>query len=150
MGRKKESGLRKRSGVWHIEKTVFGTRLYKSANTSDRREAEKFLAHEIEKLRLTQLYGVRPKRTFQEAAEKYLTENRHKRSIEEDVRQVALLKPYIGEYDLDKINMLCLQPFIEARQQQQVKNRTINYSLQVLRHILKLASQEWMDESNLT
>jgi integrase len=68
----------------------------------------------------------------------------------DDVRQVALLKPYIGQCNLDKVNMLCLQPFIEARQQQKVKNRTINYSLQVLRRILKLASQEWMDESNLT
>ncbi len=150
MGRKKESGLRKRSGVWHIEKTVFGTRLYKSTNTSDRREAEKFLAHEVEKLRLTQLYGVRPRRTFQEAAEKYLAENQHKRSIHEDARQVALLKPYIGQCELDKVNMFILQPFITERQQQKVKNRTINYSLQVLRRILKLASQEWMDESNLT
>ena len=46
--------------------------------------------------------------------------------------------------------MLQLQPFIAARQQQGVKNRTINYALQVTRRILKLACQEWVDESNLT
>lgn len=150
MGRKKESGLRKRSGIWHIEKTVWGTRLFKSTGTADRREAERFLAHEIEKLRLTQLYGVRPKRTFEEAAEKYLAEKRDKRSIEDDRNQIALLLPYIGRYDLDKINMLSLQPFITDRKGQKVKNRTINYSLEVLRHILNLASEEWIDESNLT
>jgi integrase len=150
MGRKKESGLRKRSGVWHIEKTVLGTRLFKSTGTSDRREAEKYLAHEIEKLRLMQLYGMRPKRTFEEATEKYLAEKQDKRSIEDDKHQVELLLPYIGQYDLDKVNMLSLQPFIADRKGQKVKNRTINYSLEVVRHILNLASEEWIDESNLT
>ena len=39
MGRKKQpalSGLRERKGVWHIEKTVFGTRLYESTGTGNR------------------------------------------------------------------------------------------------------------------
>ena len=46
--------------------------------------------------------------------------------------------------------MLSLQAFIANRQQQGVKNRTINYSLQVLRRILKLAADEWIDESNMS
>ena len=93
MGRKKESGLRKRNGVWHIEKTIFGKRLYGSAGTSNRKEAEKYLAHEVEKLRLKQLYGMRTERTFTEAAEKYLTEYQHKRSIAEDINQVSSTNP---------------------------------------------------------
>jgi integrase len=108
------------------------------------------LAHRIEQIRLNQLYGVRPQRTFDEAATKYLAENQHKRSIDDEVDQIAHLKPYIGHCPLDKLNMLQLQPFIVARQQQGVKNRTINYALQVSRRILKLACQEWVDESNLT
>jgi integrase len=153
MGRKKQAampGLRQRNGVWHIEKIVFGTRLYESTGTSHRREAEQYLAHRIEQLRLNQLYGVRPQRTFDEAATKYLAENQHKRSIDDEVDQIAHLKPYIGHCPLDKLNMLQLQPFIAARQQQGVKNRTVNYALQVTRRILKLACDEWVDESNLT
>ena len=153
MGRKKQpalSGLRERKGVWHIEKIVFGTRLYRVRVQSNRREAERYLAHRIEQIRLNQLYGVRPQRTFDEAAAKYLAENQHKRSIDDDVDQIAHLKPYIGHCLLDKLNMLQLQPFIAARQRQGVKNRTINYALQVTRRILKLACQEWVDESNLT
>jgi hypothetical protein len=131
MGRKKQpalSGLRERKGVWHIEKIVFGTRLYESTGTSNRREAERYLAHRIEQIRLNQLYGVRPQRIFDEAAVKYLAENQHKRSIDDDVDQIVHLKPYIGHCPLDKLNMLQLQSFIAARQRQGVKNRTINYS----------------------
>jgi integrase len=153
MGRKKQkalSGLRKRSGIWHIEKTVFGTTIYESTGSSDRQEAEKYLAHRMEQLRLNQVYGVRTQRTFDEAAAKYLEENQHKRSIGEDADHIALLKPYIGQCALDKLNRLHLQPFITARRQQGVKNRTINYSLQVARQILNRAAKEWIDESNLT
>ena len=93
---------------------------------------------------------MRPQRTFDEAAAKYLMENQHKATIDHDVTQIGLLKPYIGCCPLDKVNILQLQPFITARQRQGVKNRTINYALQVTRRILKLASQEWIDDSNLT
>ena len=44
-----------------------------------------------------------------------------------------------------------LQPFIEASQElKDVKNRTINYALQTVRHILNLASGEWIDEYGMT
>ena len=43
-----------------------------------------------------------------------------------------------------------LQGFIQARQKEGVKNRTINYALQTVRHILNLAATEWRDEYGLT
>ena len=43
-----------------------------------------------------------------------------------------------------------LQNFIQHRKAQGVKSRTINYALQVVRHILNLASGEWMDEHGMT
>jgi hypothetical protein len=39
--------------------------------------------------------------------------------------------------------------FIAVRRKQGVKNRTINYGLQVVRHILNLATSDWMDEHGL-
>lgn len=153
MGCKKRnalSGLRKRNGVWHIEKTVSGTRLFESTGTGDRKQAEQYLIHRLEQIRLGQIYGTRPTHTFEEAATKYLAENRQKRTITEDVRHLEQIKPYIGQIDISKINMLYLQPYITARQREGVKNRTINYALEIVRRILNLASQEWVGEFNLT
>ena len=43
-----------------------------------------------------------------------------------------------------------LQAFIENRKDAGWKKRTINYALQVVRHVLNLAAGEWMDEHGLT
>ncbi len=43
-----------------------------------------------------------------------------------------------------------LKRYIKERKLEGVKNRTINCGLQVVRHILKLAEQEWKDEYNLS
>jgi integrase len=153
MGRKKTKtipGLRFRGGVWHIEKTVLGKRLFESTGTDDLKEAQRRLIFRLDQIRQAEVYGVRPRRTFAEAATKYLTENQHKRSIEKDGSYIEQLKPYIGERELDMIHMGCLQVFIETKRGQGVKNRTINYALQIVRRILNLASKEWVDDSNLT
>ena len=65
MGRKRPPGLVKRGGVWHIQKEIKGYgRLRESCRTDRLEEAEKFLAHRIDEIRLAVLYGVRPTRTF--------------------------------------------------------------------------------------
>jgi len=143
-------GLRKRNGVWHIDKKVFGKRICETTFTSSLNEAENFLAHRIEEIRQAKQYGIRPKRTFLEAATKYLRENQHKASLNKDAEQIKLLAPFIGELDLAAIHIGRLQEFIACRKRDGVKNRTVNYSLQVTRCILNLAAGEWMDENGLT
>jgi hypothetical protein len=76
MGRKKSPGLFKRGEYWHIDKAVFGCRIRESTGTSSLEEAEKYLAKRIEEVRQASVFGVRPKRTFMEAAIKFLDENR--------------------------------------------------------------------------
>ena len=39
----------------------------------------------MEQVRQAHVYGVRPSRTFEEAAAKFVLENQHKRSIDDDV-----------------------------------------------------------------
>ena len=71
MGRKKVKtipGLRFRSGVWHIEKTVSGMRLFESTGTDDLKEAQRHLIFRLDQIRQAEIYGVRPRRTFEEAA----------------------------------------------------------------------------------
>ncbi len=151
MGKKHAlSGLRQRNGIWHIEKMVDGTRLFESTRVSERAEAEKVLIHRLEQIRSARVFGVRPQRTFQEAATRYLIENQHKRSLLNEANEIERMRPYIGNLMLDKINMFSLQEYINLRQQKGVKNRTINHALQIIRRILNLAHKEWFDEFGLT
>lgn len=153
MGRKRKatmSGLINRNGIWYVEKMVNRQRLRESTGSSNYEEAERYLIHRLEEIRLAQVYGMRPKRIFRDAAIKYLKENSHKRSIADDAFQIKLLDPYIGELQMERVHVGSLQPFIEMRRKQGVKNRTINKALQVVRHILNLATGEWLDEHGLT
>ena len=68
MGRKRTPGLIKRGKAWHLEKQVLGNRLRESIGTESLNKAEEFLARHIEEVRQAKVYGVRPKRTFKEAA----------------------------------------------------------------------------------
>jgi hypothetical protein len=63
MAQKRTPGLYERNGIWHIDKVVRGTRLQESTGTSERHEAEQYLAHRLEKLRQAKIYGVRQVRT---------------------------------------------------------------------------------------
>jgi integrase len=103
----------------------------------------------MEQIRNAEIYGVRLKRTFREAATKYLNEAT-KVTIREDARQLRYLDPHIGDLSLEGVHMGSLQGFIEDRRKQGVKSRTINTALQAIRHILNLSAGEWLDENGLT
>jgi integrase len=103
----------------------------------------------MEEIRQAEVYGVRPKRTFRQAATKYLNEAT-KTTVAEDARQLSYLDPFIGHLPVETIHMGTLQSFIAARRAQGVKSRTINYGIQTVRHILNLAAGEWLDEQGMT
>lgn len=150
MGRKRTPGLYKREGIWHLDKKFNGRRLCESTGTGDLEEAEKYLARRLETLRQAVIYGVRPQRTFREAATKFLLENQQKASISSDASRLKLLDAFIGEFPINAIHIGTLQPFIDTRKKEGVKMRTINHGLKVVRRILNLAASEWMDEFGLT
>ena len=103
----------------------------------------------MEELRQVQCYGARPKRTWREAATRYLLE-KQKASLPRDAICLKQLDPFIGNLTLENVHMGTLQPFIESRKAKGLKNRTLNYPLQVVRHILNLAAREWIDERGLS
>ena len=150
MGRKRTPGLQKRGEAWCIDKKVFGRRLCESTGTGELEEAEKYLARRLEEIRLATVYGVRPKRTFIEAATKFLLENQHKRSLRSDAGRLRELVKYIGDMPIESIHMGSLQGFIDGRRRGSIKTRTINHGLKIVRRILNLAATEWMDEYGLT
>ena len=149
MGKKRVPGLFKRGQTWHIDKHIHGQRLRESTFTSSLEEAEKYLVKRIEDIRLSIVYGVRPKRTFKQAAMKYLLENNAKKTLDVDARNIEILDKYIGDMPLQSIHMGILETYISDRKKD-VKNRTVNHGLQILRRILNLAATEWLDETGLT
>ena len=86
MGRKRVPGLIMRAGVWHIDKRILGRRVCQSTGTAQLEEAEQYLARVMEETRQAQVYGVRPTRTFEQAAAKFVLENQHKRSLDDGCR----------------------------------------------------------------
>jgi integrase len=87
---------------------------------------------------------------FEQAAAKFVLENQHKRSLADDVSRLKQLMPRIGQIPLDKLHSGTLQPWTEERRRQGVAVATINHGLKVVRHILNLAANEWVDEDGLT
>ncbi len=150
MGRKQVPGLIMRAGIWHVDKRILGRRICRSTGTDQLEEAEQYLARVMEETRQAQVYGVRPARTFEQAAAKFVLENQHKRSIEDDIGRLKGLMPEIGHLTLDKVHMGTLQPWLGKRRRSGLAVGTINHGLQVVRRILNLASGEWMDEQGLT
>lgn len=150
MGRKQVPGLFKRAGIWHIDKRIQGRRVCQSTGSANLSEAEQYLAKLIDQTRQAQIFGVRPPRTFEQAAAKFVIENQHKRSIDDDAGRLKGLMPWIGQLPLERVHMGGLQPWIEQRRNEGVSAGTINHGLQIVRRIVNLAAGEWVDEQGLT
>ena len=93
---------------------------------------------------------MRPARTFEQAAAKFVLENQHKRSLSSDIVQLKLLMPKIGRQPLHQIHGGALQPWMAERRRQGKAAGTINHGLKIVRRILNLAASEWVDEHGLT
>jgi integrase len=150
MGRKTISGLVKRKGIWHIDKRIGGRRVCQSTGSDQLQEAESFLVRLMEETRKADVYGVRPARTFEEAAAKFVLENQHKKSLGKDIGLIKQLLPWIGEVTLDRLHRGSLEPWVEHRRKEGAAVGTINHGLKVVRRILNLAAGEWIDEHGLT
>jgi integrase len=150
MGRKHIYGLVMRGGIWHVDKRICGRRICQSTGTTDLQEAETYLARLMEQARQARVYGVRPTRTFEQAAAKFVLENQHKRSLRDDVGRLKGLLPFISNIPLDKLHMGTLQPWLAHRRKEGVAVGTINHGLQVVRRVVNLAATEWLDEQGLT
>lgn len=151
MARRRHSpGLRRRGRVWHIDKQVKGYgRIAESTGTEDLAEAEAFLAHRLDQLRRARVYGERPRRTFRQAAERYVATST-KRSLGSDVPHLRSVMPYIGQLELPHVHQGTLQPWIDARLADGKAAATVNRGLAVVRRVLTLCARLWRDENGLT
>ena len=150
---KRIPGLYKRGqqGIWHIYKCVKGYgRLRESTDTSDLKEAERYLIRRLEEMRKASVYGIRPEHSFRQAATKFLLDYQHKRSIDRYAQSLKILDPIIGDLPLRQVHQGTLEKFIQYRRKLGMKANTINRDLAIVRRILILAARLWRDEYGLT
>ncbi|UVL76648.1 tyrosine-type recombinase/integrase [Pseudomonas putida] len=157
MAKKAITGLQKMpNGIWKIDKVYRGERIQESTGTTDRVEAEQYLIHILEKMRLRKVYGVREVKTFSAAAARYLIENKDQPSFNITATYLGQLDDYIGHLPLTHIDDEALAPFIRDRKadsvlpdgkvKKGVSNRTINIAIERAIRVLQLACRKWRDE----
>lgn len=143
---KKTPGIFETNDGWRVDKIVAGTRL--QGRFATLKEAECWLLNEVERRR--QARYQRPDYPFEKAAAKYLLESEGKISLMTEATLLEAIMPYVGHMSLQQIHDDSLRPFIKARKQQGRKNKTVNASLGVVRHILNLAARKWRDSQGRT
>ena len=146
MGQNKMPGLFKRGDLWHIDKQVSGRRIQCSTGAKDRKEAEQFLVHLLDKERQSRVYGQPGWYRFVDAATRYIEEEM-KKSLDRDIQDLKLVMPFIGDLELRKIHLGTLQPFIDERKKAGIKSSTVNRTLSVVRSVLLKAASAWRDDN---
>lgn len=148
MGRTQTGIHQDKHGFWCVDRIYKGTRLRNRFESFE--EAESWLIFQLEKLRQIHLFGIRPKRTFDEASAKYLLDHQEKVSLSQDIYQLERLMPFIGKLTLDQIHDGTLAPFVKDRRSKGLAHKTINLGLGLVRRILNLAARSWRDEDGKT
>ena len=119
-----------------------GTRVQRSTRTVDRRQAQEFAdTLKVQYWRMTQL-GEKPRRTWQEAAERWVKETTRK-SVVNDRSYLAFLNKYFGKLYLDQINRDLIDKVKYDKLKTGVTPSTVNRLLEVIRVILNSAAREW-------
>jgi integrase len=151
MGRRRSPGLYRRGNNWWIDKKIKGYgRLAESCGTTNLAEAEHYLAFRLNEIRNAMVYGIRPTRTFQQAAIRYLDENQHKKSTERYIHAFDRAMPHIGNLRLDRIHNDTLAKYRRSRRSDGVSAGTINKELSCIRRILNLAARVWRHDNGMS
>lgn len=133
-------------GRWRVDKCYKGKRF--QGRFESYQAAEEWLRLQIDKVQ--RFETERPSYTFDTIAAKYLLENENKISIQTEAILLEAIMPSIGHLKLEQIHDETLKPFISARKLAGRKNKTVNASLSVVRHILNLAARKWRDNKGRT
>jgi integrase len=136
--------LRKRGPVWWIDFIApDGERIRRSAKTGNKAEAQELhdkLKSEIWRL---QRLGYRPRRIWQDAAVRWLHEQSHKATHEDDKSKLRWLDRFLADRDLESINRAVIDTITEAKRAEGCANGTVNRTLALLRAILRRCAREW-------
>lgn len=143
MGQRKTPGLKKRGQIWHIDKIICGKRICESTRTRSKTEAQEYLAQrEAEIWRCAKLKE-KPRKTWQEAAVRWLEETSHKRTHQGDIQKLRWINPYLRDKYLDAIDRDMIESIARAKEAEGRSAGTVNRILALIRSILRTAWQNW-------
>ncbi len=134
MGRAQTGIHQDKQGFWCVDRIYKGSRLRNRFESFE--EAESWLIFQLDQLRQIHLFGIRPRKTFDEAAAKYLLDHQEKVSLSQDIYLLERLVPFIGKLTLDQIHDGTLAPYIKDRKTRGLAHKTINCLSQGLSHRL--------------
>lgn len=129
----------KRGDTWHVDFTVGGKRTRLSAETPNRKDAQAFhdrlKAQAYQQLKL----GEKPRRTFEEAAVRWLEEKTHKKSLSDDKDKIKFFRQHLAGKFLDEITRDLIGDILAQFKTPATKNRHVA----LIRGILRRARDEW-------
>ena len=102
-----------RAGIYYVKLTApDGTLLRRSTGTSDRRKAQEY--HDRLKAELWDLAYLKkkPKRTWDEAALRWLKEKAHKKSYRDDVARIRWFTRHLRGMTLDQVSRALIDRLI--------------------------------------
>lgn len=136
--------LYKRNQVWWVAFTTpKGQRIRRSTGTNDRMQAQEFHDRmKADSWRMDQ-FGEGPKRTWKEAAVRWLQETQHKASHPRDVELLRWLDPFLRNLTLDQVSRDVIDRIKQRKLAEGTRNGTVNRVLALLRAILRRAEEEW-------
>jgi integrase len=136
-------GVFKRGDVWWIDFTTpNGRRVRESSGTQDRQQAQEL--HDRLKVRCweEQRLGVKPDRSWKEAAVRWLKETSHKRSHDKDVAKLRWLDRHLGSRMLSEVTRDLIDRIGEMKAKESSQPNANRY-LALIRSILRRARDDW-------
>jgi integrase len=137
-------GLRKRGAVWWIDFVApDGQRIRRSTETSNKTEAQELHDRLKSDVWRNQKLGDRPRRIWQDAVVRWLKEQSHKATHEEDKSKLRWLDKFLAGKELDAINRATIDRIADAKRADGCSNATVNRTLALLRAILRKCARDW-------
>ncbi len=135
--------LYKRDGLWWIDISHKGRRIRKSTGTAIKKDAQQF--HDQFKSDLWKYTHLdeKPQKTWPEAVTRWFEESKHKRTLNEDRKNLRWVHPYLHQRALCDIGTDLVEEIAKAKEATGVAPATVNRLLAVIRSILRKAKFEW-------
>lgn len=135
--------LWKRAGIYYVKlSSPDGTLLRRTTGTSDRKKAQEY--HDRLKAELWDLARLKrkPKRTWDEAALRWLQEKAHKKSYRDDVSRIRWFTRHLRGRTLDQVSRDLIDRLV-SRQLARRSDRTKDLYVALIRAIFRKAMREW-------
>lgn len=132
-----------RAGTYYVKFTApDGTLIRRSTGTSDRKKAQEY--HDKLKAQLWDIARLKrkPKRTWDDAALRWLQEKAHKKSYRDDVSRIRWFTKHLRGKTLDQVSRDMIDRIV-TRHLSRSSSRTRDLYVALIRAIFRKAQREW-------